>query len=102
MRKVIVLVLLLLFSGCARNTNSVAFGGTGFFVKTPLIWFGVGNFEAHVATSDLAEEQLVITDTKYFNGDAAEADGAVVQTQRSYSMEVHPTEDADPSWEDLK
>jgi len=89
------LILLLLFPtflGCARNTNSFNIGGTGMYIQTPLGMIALGNIEAHVATSELSDEQLTVTDTKYFEGSgtmAGEA-GSALNTQRSYSMTIAP------------
>lgn len=83
---------------CARNTNSVNIGGTGMFVEALGGLLALGNFEAHIATSELSEEQLVVTDTKFFDGSgvlgAGDGEGvdSTLNTQRSYSMKVMPVE----------
>jgi hypothetical protein len=93
----IVLVIAFGLIGCARNTNSFNAGGTGMYLYTPVGSIVLGNFETHLATSELSgEEELVITDTKYFEGagtigaEAANDAKSLLNTQRSYSMSVTP------------
>lgn len=105
----VVLFGLLLFTmsslGCARNTNSFNIGGTGFYVQTPVGMIAIGNFESHFVSSELANEQFEVTDTKFFQATGGmtvdDADGQTVEanTQRSFSMSVSPVED--PTWNDL-
>lgn len=88
-----------LMAGCARNTNSFNIGGTGMYLQTPVGMIAIGNFESHLATSELSNEKLVVTDTKYFEGagnlgaDAGNGASSTLNTQRSYSMTVTPMED---------
>ena len=88
--------------GCARNTNSVNIGGTGLFVEAFGTMIALGNFEVHIATSELADEQFTVTDTKYFEGmsmlEGESGANSTLDTQRVYSMTVSPTEDT--TWEE--
>lgn len=94
----VALPLMLLLGGCARNTNSFNIGGTGMYLQTPVGMIALGNFEAHVATSELYNEELLVTDEKFFEGsgsltaEGGEGAGSALNTQRSYSMRVSPVE----------
>ena len=94
----VALIFLVTICGCARNTNSFNIGGTGMYIQTPIGMIALGNFESHLATSDLSQEQLVVTDTKYFEGsgtmgaEAGTGANSALNTQRSYSMSVMPVD----------
>ena len=89
-------LIVIVCTGCALNTNSTKGSVNGAMINTPFGQIAIGGIEFHTLYTDLKQEHLTIHDKNYYDVSASlgvDSEAGIVQAvSRDYKVILAPVE----------